>query len=169
MKPDAIQQALSNCTYLQDKAIEIEGIKFYGTPWTLSRMAFGASYDQIDSHWRKIPKDTDILITHNPPLMILDLAWVGGKPSETKNKCEHCQNVHVQKTHWGCPHLAQRVASIAPKVHVFGHVHDDDGHQEKDGVMYVNAAADIHHTVYFFDIYPELLRARHKKKKFLFF
>lgn len=28
-----IKQYLNNCTYLEDEAIEIFGLKFYGTPW----------------------------------------------------------------------------------------------------------------------------------------
>lgn len=40
---------------------------------------------------------------------------------------------------------------------------------EKEGIVYINAAADLHHTVYFFDVYPDLLEKHKKKKKFVFF
>lgn len=70
-----IQKMLSNCIYLQDSSVEIMGIKFYGSPWTTSsRMGFSCPRAEIYKKWKKISKNTDILITHMPPHNILDLA-----------------------------------------------------------------------------------------------
>ena len=53
-----------------------------------------------------IPHDTDVLITHGPPMAILDYA--------------HGEHV-------GCADLWKRVTDIAPKVHAFGHIHEGSG------------------------------------------
>ena len=52
-----------------DSGIEIEGIKFWGSPWSnqFGNWAFMADditlYEQA---WSKIPEDTQVLITHGP-------------------------------------------------------------------------------------------------------
>src|SRR5262249_24193035 len=84
-KPE-IQKHLSNCTYIQvlsscgketganlllssqDESIEVEGIRFYGTPWTSStRMAFSATRKELRQKWSEIPAGIDVLITPLPP------------------------------------------------------------------------------------------------------
>lgn len=71
-----LQKMLSNCIYLQDSSIKLMGITFYGTPWTTSsKMGFSCARSEINKKWKKIPKSTDILITHMPPHNILDLAF----------------------------------------------------------------------------------------------
>ena len=55
--------------YLRDNSVEIEGKRFYGTPWIadLERWAFYNSDDGLESVWSKIPKKLDVLLTHMPP------------------------------------------------------------------------------------------------------
>lgn len=65
---EGAQELLSNATYLCDSGINIRGVKFWGTPvsWGHSRNdAF--QDDQDETHIRKIPADTDILLTHGFP------------------------------------------------------------------------------------------------------
>ena len=53
------QELLSNATYLQDQAVVIEGIRFYGSPWQPSfcDMAFNLSSDaQLQAKWSLIPE-----------------------------------------------------------------------------------------------------------------
>jgi len=114
-----IQALLSNCVYLQDSAVVIEGIKFYGSPWTHTKHGFIGSAAHIKSMWERIPVDTDVLITHHPPYNILDSAYL---------------------MHWGCRDLRDRVLKIRPKIHLFGHVHDDAGVQVIENVLFSNAA-----------------------------
>ncbi|KAK3606448.1 hypothetical protein CHS0354_041390 [Potamilus streckersoni] len=76
---DEIQSRLKHVTYLQDSSLEVEGIKFYGSPWTACRWYSPAKAFTEDGHrlgrkWEKIPSDTDVLVTHMPPLSIGDLA-----------------------------------------------------------------------------------------------
>jgi Icc-related predicted phosphoesterase len=84
-------------------------------------MAYGTK--DLLSKWRKIPNDTDILVTHFPPLNILDLSRMNSK-SQGKI-CTLCQQVHDGHGHLGCKHLRNEVLErVKPKVHVFGHVHE---------------------------------------------
>ena len=39
----------------------------------------------------------------------------------------------------GCRDLLDRVKQIKPKIHAFGHIHEDYGVVEKDGTIFVNA------------------------------
>ena len=137
-----------NCHYLLDSMVEIEGIRFYGTPWTNSGPAFGENEDVLKAIYDKIPENIDILLTHNPPLHIVDLAWVR-QPVAATNKyaCPTCGGSHSSNyTHWGSPSLKNRVLQIKPKVHQFGHVHDGAPSVEQiPGIptLFVNAAIDL--------------------------
>lgn len=109
-------------TYLNDSGVEIEGFKIWGSPiqpwfhdWAFNRQR-GA---EIKRHWDMIPDDTDILITHGPPYGILDKIETGGLV--------------------GCEELTQRVASIQPRLHVFGHIHEAHGQEQRGMTTYVNA------------------------------
>ena len=81
---------------------------------------------QIDLY-SGIPNDTDILMSHGPPFGILDRI--------ARNR----QSV-------GCEMLLQRTQAIKPRMHVWGHIHEDRGVQIDDtaagkpGTVYVNAA-----------------------------
>ena len=71
------ETVITEAIYLQDKSINVEGITFYGSPWSLKRpkkhaRGFTAGKKKIWDYWAKIPKDTDVLVTHSPPEGILD-------------------------------------------------------------------------------------------------
>ncbi len=61
-----------NVIYLEDSSVELYGYKFYGSPYSLKyyNWAFMKSDDNLKVIWNKIPDETDILITHGPPLYI---------------------------------------------------------------------------------------------------
>ena len=108
--------------YLQDSAITIDGIKFYGSPWTPTFMNWYFMADkgeEIQQMWNKIPTDTDVLITHGPPAGILD---------------------NVKGTPEGCIDLLKRVSEVNPKYHIFGHIHEGYGMRQREEVTYVNAS-----------------------------
>ena len=54
---------------LQDELVDIQGIKFYGTPWcpSLRNWAFYGDKQHLLNRFNKIPDDVDVLITHCPP------------------------------------------------------------------------------------------------------
>lgn len=115
---------ISNAIVLIDEAIELDGLKIYGSPMTpMYGGAFGKSSaaDRI-RHWGRVPDDIDVLVTHGPPKRVLD------RPPD-------------QFERLGDPELATRVAELPSlRLHCFGHVHSAYGIVEKDGIVYVNAA-----------------------------
>ena len=108
--------------YLNESGVEIEGIRFWGSPITpyFHNWAFNRRPDRIADHWERIPEDVDFLITHGPPLGILD-------------QLEDSSRV-------GCPALLRKVITIKPKVHLFGHIHCSRGIDRIDSTVYINAA-----------------------------
>ena len=133
-------------TYLNDSGIEIDGIKFWGSPvqpefcdWAFNRRIQehpdGTSeYDKYHSypeskhewikpHWDLIPENTDILITHGPPKGILDYV----------SNHYHTDNV-------GCPHLLEAIKRINPQLHVFGHIHKQSGILVDGNTTFCNAS-----------------------------
>lgn len=95
--------------YLQDSGCEVEGIKFWGTPWSLPfyDWSFMAPEESLQKKYELIPEDTDILISHGPPKSILDREQGG----------ENC----------GSKALKAALSRVDPKVCVFGHIHEQGG------------------------------------------
>ena len=111
-----IQQFLpENCYYLYNSGVTIEGCKFWGIPFFFSDDVSG-EYANIIA---QIPTDTNVLITHRPPLGILD---------------------NVGNVSFGCPDLLRRVLDIRPYYHIFGHIHDAYGIEKSKHTIFVNAA-----------------------------
>ncbi len=114
MDAETIQCFLpENCFYLCNSGVTINGVKFWGVPFFFSDM--NGEYDMI----AQIPTDTDILISHRPPLGILDTA---------------CNITY------GCPDLLQAVLNIRPHYHLFGHIHDAYGIEKSAYTIFSNAA-----------------------------
>jgi Icc-related predicted phosphoesterase len=109
--------------YLQDSAVEIDGIKIYGSPWQprFYDWAFNLNRGrEMAEKWEMIPADTDILITHGPPFGILDRTAYGDNA--------------------GCEELIKKVTELRPKAHIFGHIHEGYGRREESGITYINAS-----------------------------
>lgn len=112
-------------TYLEDSSTEIDGVKFYGSPWTpfFFNWAFNLPRgEMLANKWKQIPDDVNVLITHGPPHGILDQTSDNGSQ--------------------GCEELAKRVKTLPNlKLHCFGHLHQDGGKSiDINGVRFVNAA-----------------------------
>eukprot|EP01084_Bolivina_argentea_P320108 555362_1 len=124
---------LTNCIYLQDSYVIINGLKIYGTPWTScgSNWGFGTNgfNNNLYNKWNIIPSDTDILITHQPPYGIFDIAChqtTNILPPCNVKKCN--KKIHNNESHWGCLNLLSNIKQrIKPYIHLYGHVHDDVG------------------------------------------
>lgn len=99
-------------TYLQDSGLEWEGLKVWGTPWQpwFFDWAFNGSPDVLRRKWALIPDDTDVLLVHGPPH-----GYGDGVPE--RSGIRYC----------GCPHLLERIEQIAPRLVVFGHIHEGRG------------------------------------------
>jgi Icc-related predicted phosphoesterase len=120
---------LKDISYLCDSGVEFEGLKIWGSPWTKTFQGMNPkckaftvdSEEEIAKKWALIPDDIDILITHCPPNGILD----------------GLQSGHSS----GSISLRNRSTAIAPKLHVFGHIHEWGGHQiDMTPTLYVNAS-----------------------------
>lgn len=121
---EMLQEKYPNITYLNDSGVEIDGVKFWGSPvqpwfydWAFNRMG-----TDICRHWDMIPLDTDVLITHGPMKGILDLTLRGVST--------------------GCPYLLEKSAEMTNlKLFVCGHIHEAYGKFEfPDGGVFVNAS-----------------------------
>lgn len=117
------QALLTNCIYLQDQSVAIEGIKFYGSPWQPEFMNWAFNLrrgEALRAKWDLIPADVDVLITHGPP-------WgIGDRTSSGE--------------HVGCEELLKRVQQIRPRYHLFGHIHEGYGMVEQWGIQFMNAS-----------------------------
>jgi predicted phosphodiesterase len=121
---EMLQEKYPNIVYLNDSGIEIDGVKFWGSPvqpwfydWAFNRMG-----TDICRHWDMIPLDTDVLITHGPMKGILDMTARGVST--------------------GCPYLLEKSAEMTNlKLFVCGHIHEAYGKFEfPDGGVFVNAS-----------------------------
>lgn len=109
--------------YLVDEGVEVEGWEIWGTPWqpNFHNWAFNVENDHhMWSKLNRIPKDTDILVTHHPPYGILDKSSWG-------HTC-------------GCPLTLRHLKkTLDVKLHIFGHIHPGYGMVQKDGIVFCNA------------------------------
>jgi Icc-related predicted phosphoesterase len=98
--------------YLENEYIDILGLRIWGSPYTPSffNWAFMKARHKLYDIWATIPEDTDIVVTHGPPKGILDLSY------DKNGKLEYC----------GCESLRKRIYNINPKLHLFGHIHDNE-------------------------------------------
>lgn len=107
---EALLAADPRIIYLKDQAITIDGVKFYGSPWT-PKYGYWAfmSPDEVmyENVWRHIPDDTDVLITHGPAYGILDQVGLRNPGSQS---------------------LRQRLCELSNlRIHIFGHIHEGRG------------------------------------------
>ena len=85
-------------------------MKFYGSPQQPAFFDWAFNVERgpakIGKFGERIPADTDVLVTHGPPLGRGDLCSSGLRA--------------------GCVDLLQHVQQrVKPKLHVFGHIHED--------------------------------------------
>lgn len=111
-------------TCLCDSGTEIDGIKIYGSPWQPAFCNWSYNLprgEPLRQKWDLIPEDTQILVTHSPPYMILDQCPDG--------------------FHAGCEDLYRKVMDLPNlKMHQFGHIHHQYSTINRYGVKYVNAS-----------------------------
>lgn len=107
---------------LQDQTLEIGGLKFHGAPWVpeLTQWAHFRTAEELQRAWARVPEDVDVLITHTPPRGICD----------SNSRGKSC----------GCEWLHQRVMTVRPQVHCFGHIHASAGVQRHADTVFVNGS-----------------------------
>lgn len=115
----------SSFIYLCDEGVHCEGLYIYGSPWQpyFYNWAFNLNRGSAClEKWREIPDQTDVLLTHGPPLGHGDLCASGVRA--------------------GCVDLLLEIQNrIRPKLHVFGHIHEGAGITTDGQTVFVNAAS----------------------------
>ena len=115
-----LMQNIPGVTYLEHDScmIDVAGrqLSVFGSPYTIDtgtqNWAFQYPPSQARDVWKDIPTSTCILVTHSPPMGILD-----------------------ESSHWsdgGCPALREAVRTVQPRLHIFGHHHEGRGAQMHD-------------------------------------
>lgn len=112
---------ITTAHYLQDSGCEIDGVKFWGSPWTSKYFdwAFMLEEDELAKKWDMIPDDTDVLLTHGPPLGLGDV----------NNRGDHRGSSSLLKWHMKEP--------ARKTMHFFGHIHECHG---QSGASWANVS-----------------------------
>jgi len=113
--------------YLRNTSVTLDlpnarSITIYGSPDTPEYGYSAFQYPRDEDVWKKrVPKDTDIVLTHGPPWGHLD----GMKKS-------------------GCRFLARETARVRPRLVVFGHIHVGYGTEE----IVLDGAGETHEAIH---------------------
>lgn len=136
---EAVQELKHACTYLEDESTIVKPgcLQVYGSPWTQTYGDWAFTDDDLTEYWQDIPRNNidyddddgdddsatvDVLITHGPAHGRGDRALRGGRV--------------------GCRNLLDAIQTrVRPRLHVFGHIHEERGWVGYDGhTLFVNAA-----------------------------
>lgn len=118
------REIMSNVEMLIGQSIIVQGLKFYGFPWTPTFFDWNFMLDRgapMKERTDAIPSDTNILISHGPAYGILDAI---------KGRSEYL----------GCRDLRDRILEVKPQIHVCGHIHSAHGLHVAHGTLHINAA-----------------------------
>jgi predicted phosphohydrolase len=121
-QPEEARAMVEDFVYLQDSGWAIDGVSFWGSPWQpeFNDWAFNLPRGEaLAEKWALVPDRVDVLITHGPPRGIGDRGPVAGR--------------------LGCEDLLERVRVVKPRVHFFGHIHQDGGAWQHGETLFVNA------------------------------
>lgn len=117
-----------NVKVLIHEEYEIDGFKIFGTPHQpiFGNWAYNKSPDELLRLYSQIPHDTNILISHCPPYMILD-------------QLDHMGSIPY--AHVGSKELLQALDNLKSlSVHCWGHIHAANGRHNMNGVEFINAS-----------------------------
>ena len=128
-RPDqaaAARRLLGAAAYLEDDGVVIDGVRFWGSPWQPEFHGWAFNLPRgapLAAVWARIPAGVDVLITHGPPRGIGDHAgWDDARRA-------------------GCEALRARVAEVAPRLHLFGHIHQDGGVWRDGATVFANVTS----------------------------
>jgi Icc-related predicted phosphoesterase len=117
-------RGLPNVVYLCDSGTEFQGLKIWGSPWTLSFPGINPhccaftckNEEELQKKWSLIPSDTDILMTHSPPYGILDKL--------------------INGQHVGSKTLQMAIFTrLNPRLFICGHIHESYGKEPPGGIL----------------------------------
>jgi Icc-related predicted phosphoesterase len=134
--PRKARRLITNAVYLEDSGVNVSGLAIWGSPWQpwFFDWAFNLRRGEaLREKWDLIPEGTAILVTHGPPRGLLDRV---GKPAALVVGAAMGQGSHV-----GCEELLLAVERLKPRFHVFGHIHEGYGREERGGTTFLNACS----------------------------
>lgn len=105
----------ANVHYLCHSSVEIEGLCFHGVPMFTEDCITRRQSENIST----IPLRTDVLVTHTPAYGILDTA---------------------DRVSYGSEELLARIALVRPRLHLFGHIHEQHGILSLNDTVFSNGA-----------------------------
>jgi Icc-related predicted phosphoesterase len=108
-------------TFLEDGEATLAGLRIWGSPWQpwFHDWAFNARRGkEIDAKWKLIPEGLDVLVTHGPPAGFGDRCFDGEAV--------------------GCADLLRHLGRVKPRLHLFGHIHEDRGEWQLGPTRLVN-------------------------------
>jgi Icc-related predicted phosphoesterase len=122
-QPDAARALTEQAglVYLLDSEVTVAGLRIWGSPWQPRFFDWAFNLDRgepLDAKWRQIPRGIDVLITHGPPLGYGDRVWSGERVGDDR--------------------LLAHLERVQPKVHLFGHIHEDRGEWSVGNTRVIN-------------------------------
>lgn len=108
--------------YLEDSGADIGGLRFWGSPWQPAFNDWAYNLPRgpaLAARWALIPAATDVLITHGPA------AGIGDRAADARGH--------------GCADLLEAIGRVEPRLHLFGHIHQDGGLWQVGATTHVNA------------------------------
>lgn len=124
--PYVAKELFAGVHYLCDSGVTIEGVRFWGSPYTpeFYDWAFNLPRgESLKKHWDMIPDDTNVLVTHGPPYGLLD---------QVKSGWDHLGCIDLRKA------IDKRLKQL--RLHVFGHIHGGAGIMGYGGFWVNNAS-----------------------------
>jgi len=111
LDPQQAKTVLSNAIVLEHESVDVLGLHMFGSPWIQGHKASApGDSSRVPHKFDQIPQEVDILLTHGSPFGIMDYCELGSMP------------------HWGgSKALRQEILRASPRVHLFGHMHEQRG------------------------------------------
>lgn len=132
--PGRTRELFAGLTYLEDEGhVTAQGLRIWGSPWQPEFFDWAYNLPRgaaLDARWQLIPRGLDVLVTHGPPYGFGDRVHSGDRV--------------------GCHDLLRRCLERKPRLHLYGHIHEDRGEWTEGGVRFCNvttAEADLPPTV----------------------
>ena len=115
--------------YLRDNSVEIDGKKFYGTPWTtgLPGWAFATTEEAFADMLKRMPKQFDVLLTHMPPTIgavgtVLEHGWNYGRDFSSQALADAIHERDIHYVFCGHIHSGSHVLSEWKEGHFIANV-----------------------------------------------